>query len=82
MALLELDRDKHGHHVSRVVCDQCGIDGVLPKQLHSTLYKVNRALYYCETHMILAGLRPVTPNFVCAIQKAKEHAMENKPNQY
>ena len=73
MALVALHKSKHSHTVSKYVCDPCILDG-LPKQLHQTLYTVNKVLRYCETHMILAGLRAVTPDFIRALNAAKTKA--------
>jgi len=73
MALLARGKSKHGHTVSQVICDQCGIEG-LGRQIHPTLYKVNRAMYYCETHMIVNGLRHVTPDFIRALNATKTQA--------
>lgn len=72
MALLHVHKSKYGHNVSKLVCDQCGIDGLLPKQLHRTLYKVNEVQWACETHMILAELRAVTPDFIRALRAAQK----------
>jgi len=63
------------------VCDQCGLDGLLPNQLHKTLYAYDVPLagrpitkYLCEVHMILKGGRPPTPEFIRAVRNANRQS--------
>jgi len=64
-------RSRHGHNVQQIVCSACAAE--LPAQLHGTLYKMpNTDIYLCETHQIVSGWRPPTPDFGRAMVKAQE----------
>ena len=76
-ALARRRRGKNTSPVRVLVCDQCGIEGLLPKQLHSTLHAYDvpwkgRPItkYLCEIHMMLKKGRPQTPEFRGVVPRA------------
>ena len=76
MATIERGRSRHGHTIRQIVCDGC-LSEKLTGQLHGTLYRLlDLPAYLCEVHMIVAGRRSPTPQFIQAIRKVqeKEHA--------
>mgnify|MGYP001600130472 FL=1 len=72
-------RQGYSRHRRQVCCDKCAEDGLYPpNQLHETLYCIEDGVYLCEFHMIMAGSRPPTPEFIRAFRKAQE-AQHNQP---
>lgn len=70
-ALARRRRGKNAQPARVIVCDQCGLEGILPSQLHRTLYRVgDSATYICEIHAILARRRAPTPEFLKVVPRA------------